>query len=506
MPPNHTAPAGSAANSAPGGLLPRLLSVLALAGLYALGLYHWAYFFDHGRIDFTFQDWPKEYKYYTVLRDALRTGTLPLHVREAEYFHGTHRFLGLPETNLSPQILLLPWMDTGRFLLWNNWILYTAGFAGCLLLARRYRLSLVPFTLLFLLFNFNGSITAHLTMGHSMWCGHFLLPFYVLFLLELAEGDALPRPALLLSFALFALFLQGAFHHYVWGLMFLGLFVAFHPRSLRAGLLVVACSAALSCLRLAPAVLTFWGNRQRIFLSGYPTLTDLVQSFVTIRPIDSTTTGKVFWPLGWHEYDLYLGVVGFALFCLLGVGLRFSRDPALASSRFAEFDRPLLVLAALSFSDVYAFIARLPLPLLNGERVSSRFLIIPFVVLLLFGAVRLQRVLDRLPPGGRWLAQVVLAGLLVLTGYSLALHTATWSLAALNAGERTWPDAELTVTTIEMPDPLYRAVLLASAFVSLASLAAWLYCLRRPAALERWLSVGAASGPTGAPPHPDPIK
>src|SRR5579864_240116 len=114
----------------------RLRSVLPLAILYILGLVHWEFFFDHGQILFESHDWPKEYKYYSILRDAIRTGTLPYHVSESEALHGTDRFLAIPETNLSPQILLLPLMDTGRFYIWNVWILYSTGFVGCLLLRK----------------------------------------------------------------------------------------------------------------------------------------------------------------------------------------------------------------------------------------------------------------------------------------------------------------------------------------------------------------------------------
>jgi hypothetical protein len=464
----------------------RALTFCFLAGLYVLGLVHWDWFFDHGNIDFTPHDWPKEYKYYSVLRESLRTRTLPYHVSDGERSHYTNRFLALPETNLSPQILLLPFMDNGRFIVWNVCILYSLGFVGCLLLRRRYQLSLLPFALLFLLFNFNGYITSHLAVGHSMWAGYFLLPFYYLFLLRWVDEPSSPRPALLLALTLFALLLQGSFHIFFWCCLFLGLFVLFNRRYRLQGVLIVAAAALLGMSRILPAAVAFWGDRGHQFLTGYPTLADLLHAFVSLRQNGDQSIGSVYCRLPWHEFDLYLSVPGFALLVILGVWVRLRRDPAVSGVRFAEFDYPLLALAVLSFGDVYGLFASLPIPLVNGERVSSRFLIIVVGLLMLFAAVRLRHLLEAAAPLKRHVGAALVAGSLLLTAYFLVRHNQLWGTAVyttlVTPDDRREP-WELELAVIEQHDPVYVGVLYLSAVGSLLALGAWGWAYRKAPAL-----------------------
>ena len=273
--------------------------------------------------------------------------------------------------NWSPQILTLPWMGTGRFIIWNVCVLYTAGFIGLLLLRRRYHLGLLPFAFLFLLFNFNGTPTANLAVGHSMWCGHFLLPFFYLYLLEMAEDATPTRAALKLAAALFFIFLQGAFHYVVWCAMFLGLFVAFNRRLLRPGLLALGAAGLLLAVRLLPAAVAFW-HKERTFWTGYPTTIDLLHSFMNIYHHDYTGIGMVHWKTTtWAEYDLYMSVPGFLLFLIFGIFVRLSRDPMFSDLRFAAFDKPILVQSLLSLNDLYAYIAMLPIPLSGEPRVIA---------------------------------------------------------------------------------------------------------------------------------------
>jgi hypothetical protein len=471
---------------APPSPVRRFLTIAFLAALYVLGLVHWEYFFDHGGIYFPSHDWPKEHKYYSVLRTALETRTLPLHTDQSEEFHGTQRFLGNPEVNWSPQILALPWMDTGRFIIWNVCVLYSAGFIGLLLLRRRYALGALPFTFLFLLCNFNGTPTSHMAVGHSMWCGHFLLPFFYLFLLELAEDGAPTRPALKLAATLFFIFLQGAFHYFVWCAMFLGLFILFNRRFLRPGLLALVAAGLLLTVRILPAAVAFWNDPHHVFLTGYPTLADTLLGFVSIRHHDYQGIGMVYWRIvGWCEYDIYLSPPGFALLVIFGIVMRFSKDPMFADCRFSAFDKPMATQAILSFSDFYAIIALLPIPLLNGERVSARFLIIPVMLLLILAAVRMQRMLERTPAPAKHLLFAGLAAAVAATAYCLYLHSVEWSTRDL-ASE---PEAlakvkDLSVQMLTLADPIYTGTLVASALGTLLAWLAWVYYYRRPERIE----------------------
>jgi hypothetical protein len=244
----------------------RTATIVILAVLFAAGAFHWIWFLNYGRMDFKPYDWGKEFIYYSVLRHAIASGTMPYHISLA--FHGSNRFLALPEVNLSPQIFLLPAMNVGTFVVFNTLLLYSAGFVGSLLLKRRYRLSTIAFAVFFLLFNFNGHITAHMGVGHSMWAGYFLLPFLILFLLELLEGEPWRSTSIKLALTLFLILLQGSFHLFVWCLLFLVLVLAFNWRRYHRPLLTtIALSALLSAHRLLPALFALWGKKEKFIWS-----------------------------------------------------------------------------------------------------------------------------------------------------------------------------------------------------------------------------------------------
>ncbi len=433
-------------------------------------------------------DWPKEFEYYTVIQEALRTGQVPYHVSK-KYHKYTTRFLGLAETCLSPQVLLLGMPDlhlfghtvtikVGKFIVFNVCLLYTIGFLGCLALRRRYGLGLLPFTVLFLLFNFSGHITSHMAVGHSMWIGYFLLPFFCLYVLQLVEGEHAWLTGLKLALVLFVMELQGSFHMVDWCWMFLLLLTLAGRRYCLPVAVAVVGSGMLAFFRLFPMAYTFWGFKdpEYSFLSGYSTLKDLLDAFIVIREDTYPWTGGIFGHLGWWEYDVYTGVLGLGLLVYFGVWKRFDRGPALAAYQYPDLDLPLALMAILSLSYFFAPVSLLPLPLFNGERVSSRFLIIPLVMLMVISAIRGQRWLEhaRLTPR-HWL--FVLAGLAQLA-FALLTHSATWCIEEM---ELHWPqiwygekDPVITITIEHQDDPTYVAVVWASAAYSLFALAVWL--------------------------------
>jgi hypothetical protein len=453
---------------------------LVLLGLYLAGAAHWVLFFNWGDISLKSHDWSKEHAYYLVLGNWLRGGPVPYHVarepwREEPYrdFHGTDRFLGLPETNFSPQVLALLWLSPARFALFNVVVQYSAGFLGCLLLRRRYRLGLVPFAALFLLFSFNGYITARMGVGHSMWGGYFLLPFFCLLFLRWAEEGGSLRLALELALWMFLLMLQGSFHLAVWCWMFLLFFAAFNPRQGRWAAVAFLFSGLLCVFRLVPAAVTFWGSKIYPYMGGYPDLYVLLDALITIRPqeypdVPGLSSEGV--RLGWWEYDVYVGLLGLAVLFGFGVYLRFRKDPALVGCRFPGLDGPMLLLFFLSLDYFYAPVPKLPLPLANGERVVTRFIIVPLVLLMVLAAIRMQRVLGKMPRSPA-LGLLLVGGLLEIA-FCLAQHSYAWRLARF---ETEWAHYELDTNpaVVSRPDDLYVASVQGSAAVSLVALLAW---------------------------------
>jgi hypothetical protein len=431
-----------------------------LLGLFSLGAAHWAYFLNYGRITFDMHDWVQEGWRYTVLQQAVLTGRLPLHVSTP--FSSLERFIARPDTVLSPQVLLLRNLDLGQFVLANTLLLYSAGFAGLLWLRRRYNLSLAPFTALFLLFNFNGHITAHLAVGHSMYAGYFLLPFFVYLVLKLLEdGGAGWAWVTQLAVLLFVLFLQGAFHQFLWCLMFLAALALFQPRYAAPLLKGIFFSILLSLPRILPPALEFAGEGMN-FISGFPTLADLLAGLVVLKhPVEALSNPAS--ALGWWEIDHYVGLVGLVFLCYFGLYLTWKS----ASEQRAVL-APSAVLALLSVGHIYYLINRLPLPLTDSERVSSRFLILPLVFLFVLGALRFESYLrERGVPGAR--TSLLYLGGLVVLGHDLLQHSRLWRFTNMYQLFPNTP-VQMLAELVQRSDPPYFLSLAGGAGLALLGL------------------------------------
>jgi hypothetical protein len=454
---------------------------VVVPGLFLLGVAHWVLFLDFGRIGFDLHDWVQEGWRYAFLQQAVLSRQLPLYVSSP--FTPVERFIARPDTVLSPQVLLLGWLDLGPFVLVNTLLLYGAGFSGLLLLRRRYKLAPVPFTALFLLFNFNGHITAHIAVGHSMFAGYFLLSFFVLLLLQLVDdGQAGWKWVARLSLLLFVLFLQGAFHQFIWCLVFLFLLAIFQPRYAAPLFKVILFSLLLSLPRVLPPALEFAAGGMA-FISGFPTLTDLLAGLVVLKHPSEALSGP-YGSLGWWEIDHYVGLLGLAFLVVCGIYLTWKNG---AAQRVLLF--PSAALAFLSVGAIFSLFHRLPLPLTDSERVTARFLILPLVFLAALGSLRLQAFLQtRDKPAAQ--AYLLSLGLLVLGGHDLFQHSRWWRLSNM---EQLFPHTpvQLQVELVQRSDPLYIASLAGGGLAALLALVYLLWQARREA---RYIRQNAPQG------------
>ncbi len=144
-----------------------LFSVLWIIGLYLFGVFLWGEFFDWHRSFFNNLDWALiNLPRFDVIRDALHYGQLPLHVANTAPLHDvTDRFFGLPDVITTPQMLLLLFVDIDTFAILDVLIFFTIATVGLLWFKRKFNLSLIAYTILFFLFNFNGYIQAHYSAG-----------------------------------------------------------------------------------------------------------------------------------------------------------------------------------------------------------------------------------------------------------------------------------------------------------------------------------------------------
>ena len=452
----------------------RVVTFLGVVGLYLAGVAHWLIFFYSAPKSFAFQvmnfsayQWPREYVFLSTLQEALVKRIIPYHI----YYpmKDTTRFLGIPDYVTSPQVILLRFTDVATFVFVNTILLFTVSFVGCLLIRRRYRLSLFSFAAMTLLVNLNGNITAQIGAGQYVWAGFFLLPILCLLVLELVDGDRSLSLSVKLALLLFGMMMQGTYHFYTWSVMFLLVLGVFNRAYRRPLSISLGISALLVAYRVLPAAMTFWGA-ERGFISGYPTLTDLLASLVVVRGPEVATIG-ILHNLAWWEYDFFIGLLGLGLVIYFGIYLRIRERPDLAPFRYQPLDMPMLLMGLFSLSIFWAPIASLPLPLFSAERVSSRFLIVPLVMLIVLATLRLNHMLPewtRKP-----IPKLVALFCLAQMGMELARHSIVWRPSVLEealAHPLDLAKLNAAYNVVSLPDPLYKAVVNASFLITLLTL------------------------------------
>lgn len=443
-----------------------------LVGLYALGWVVWGSFLSWGGFQFDRHDWTQEGPRYAFLRQAALEGQLPLHIQSE--LAATERFLAIPDVVTSPQVILLRWLEPAQFVLVNTLLLYSVGFGGLLLLRRRYGWSLFTFSLLFLLFSFNGNISAHLGVGHSMWVSAFLLPFFVLLVLRLLEGQGGWRWVLWMALLQAALFAQGGFHFVIWCLMFLLALAVFERKQAKTLLAGIGFSVLLNLGRILPPALEFAGQERR-FISGFFSVGDLVSGMVTLVYPPQAMEG-MHAALPWWEVDFYTGLLGLVVVLVFGVWQTWKNRASLPAARFQALFGPLLVMGVLSLGKVYEPINRLPIPLIDAERVSSRFLLVPLVFVMVLAAIQLENWLSL----RQWSAWQKLAGLagLAVVGHDLLQHARLWRVEAMAQVFK--PAAvDIRAAVINHADPPYITALVVGTAAALVGLAALLVLARK---------------------------
>ena len=160
------------------------------------------------------------------------------------------------------------------------------------------------------------------------------------------------------------------------------------------------------------------------------------------------------------------GCSGFAVLIFLGIVVRWRKDWDLRGREYKALDWPLGLMALLSMSYFWAFVAMLPLPLVNSERASSRFLIIPVLLLLVLSCARMQEALDRLIARGnlKWL----LVPAFLISAFEIVNHSVRWSVVLFERTETLYP-YPVDVRIVAAPATAYEAVFKLSLLISAAT-------------------------------------
>lgn len=407
---------------------PRLATAW-LIFLYTGGIVLWNQFYQGGSFNFNFHDWSDlAIPRLLFLKNALARGLLPLHISGLPALGNvTDRYLAVPNTLISPQALLLGILSAGEFVFTNTILMYSLGFLGLLWFRRRFSLSPLAFAILFILFNFNGHILAHLSVGHESWSAYFLYAPFAALVLKLLDGDHSWAWIGKTSGLLLFMFMQGAFHQFIWLLLFLGLIGASSWRSIPTILKASTFAGLLSLFRLLPpALLTTRFEDSYAFMGGYPTVTDLLQSLFILKPPGTYVNPPYSIAVtGYWEFDLYIGLIGVAFIAFFGI-YRWIKNHK-EGMQYYELVIPMLILLVFSLGSVFKVLHDSPIPFFKGERVSARMVIIPFIFLLIVATIGFQRWLDE-----HRLNFVAQGGLLIILGgevHDLWEHFTLWSIA-----------------------------------------------------------------------------
>jgi hypothetical protein len=352
-------------------------SVLNALGL-AVGVVSIVWFMRGGRFawDGTV-DGAQNWWYFAGLRQAVVQNEIPYYVYMAQ--HGTERYIANVETTIGPHATLLKAMDISSFFVAQLLLCAAVGYVGLLRLKRELTMSTFSWSLFVVVFFFNGYLIAQLSVIRTQWAALYLLPWLFVSSVRLTAGDMSMKNAGALAFTLAAIIYLGAWHIFMWGVMFLLFLSIWSVPSIAFAVKALVMAALLASARLVPALLTF-GVGENNSVGGFDRLTSCVQALAAggVAPNED---------LQWYDYDMYVGYVGFALVCLGTIGQR--------SGSLRQLNKllvPVVVLLVLSYGHVYER-TLFRLPGFVSERYASRFVIVPTLVLTLLGCVRLDQLM-----------------------------------------------------------------------------------------------------------------
>ena len=349
-------------------------SHLAFAVVLTFCFIFWLFFLLKGGPSLLGTDWLKEQVFSNVLRESINSFAIPWEINEP-YRHGTNLVLSNPEISLIPDFLLLQFISNNSYLVLHIIIFVIVGFYGTFLLAKK--LSLVPIPLIFftILFNCNGYITSHIAEGHIQWAGYFLFPLFFYMMLNISDQEKNEALIFRVSIILGILILNGSIHIAVWCIMFMLIGSIFEKNLRKATGKVIFLTVLFGAARLFPASIYFPPKLE--YYSGFESVTNLIDA-LTSNITKSRNDG-----LGYHELDCFVGFIGFA-YIIFGTLLYYKHKIKVVPNWWVISSFLLLV---LSLGDVYQLVPKSGIPFASIERVSSRFIVIPFITFLTIASI-----------------------------------------------------------------------------------------------------------------------
>lgn len=425
-----------------------------LFGLFVIGLLHWGILLDWTNNQFDIQDWHVQVKpSLDFLSQSLRAGQFPM-IAESEYMNPP-AYLARPHRPFSPQILLLLFLDPATYSLINIWVFYTLSFLGLLLIRKRYQLSFVAFVILFLLFNLNGHIVAHVGAGHMEWMGYFLLPFFILLVLKMLEGEPTDTQWMLwVSIVMLTINLQGGAHIFIYCMTFLLLLGLFQPKYLLPAIKAIAISGLVSMIRILPASHYAEGTSFK-YLGGFDSVLHIFQMLIL-------PSNRAYW-----EITYYIGLLGFVFLFYFGIIKTWQKTEA-----YRALYLPTLTMIFFSIGSIYSPLFNSDIPFLDSQRAPTRFILVPICFLISVATIQFQAMINT------WKDETWQKGLMLLFGialmaYDLFFNSRIWSLDNFSSSARSTEVIQVSIASYS--DPAYTTNLVLATIISLVSLGVLIY-------------------------------
>jgi len=451
----------------------RLFGFIVFGLMFSVGIIFWINFLNYGKPGLNFGDWSDiNIPRLMFLQQAIRLHVFPWHMSYTPALHGTNRFFSLPDVITSPQIFLLAFIRVRHFIFFDILFYYTIATFSMIWIKKLLNLSLAAIWFFFFLFNFNGYLLAHYSVGHFTWASHFLFPLFFLLMIRFSQGAKGWRWVAATAFLMFYIVLAGGEHQFVWLLIFMALMIPAHWK--RTGWLVAAMLFAglLSAVRLLPPVMELerfsWASSA--IPAGYPSVMSLVQSMAQLVS-PANDPGPLF-RFGYWEFNLFVGIIGALFIFYFGlVKWIINLD---TSGEFSGFILPVMGMVVISLSDYFSLVKAIPFPLFSGERVSARIIDVPFVFLLIVAVYYFQKWLNErrhaLP------FYVGITGLFFWMVHDLYINSDLWSLDMMGL---LFAPTELDFSQMNLvsnhPDPAYFNVFYLGLAITLLSMVILLF-------------------------------
>lgn len=456
-------------NSIPKCVLPfyeKYFSVLIITGLFLLGAVTIGRFLNWGSLDFDFLDWTQEGPRYLFIQNSILQREWPLFIDSPMI--ESERFLGIPDTLLVPQNILLGFLPIGQYILVNTLANYAVGFFGMIILKKRLNWNLWTFLIITPLILLNGFILSHLAVGHSMWVNAFLLPWLVVLLPGTHENRVPILWYLKYSLFILFLFLQGGFHFAIWSWGFTLVYAISKKPGFKFGLQAITISVFASMIRILPAVITF-SETDRRFIAGFRSFDHLVLSLTSIQlpeePFIIINSGLPVW-----ETNFYIGLSGVIVLILFGLILPLiGKVPV---NKLANYWLPIFLMTFFSLGQMFRFTNLLPLPLVHAQRVSSRFFYLPLIFLLIIAGDNLNLWLDKIKSSpSKW---ILLSGVIILNLHDLIQHARLWRVDRISAFFTKIP-VPLIGDVAKINDPVYITAVIAGFILTIITVTGLVY-------------------------------